>query len=92
MEAVSDQQLCTYARINTLDLMLSPELNEYWHEPSSYFLAPGMPSSFYPCTMKASHSVSTADSPGILPTGNHALGNSCSLHLATWSVKLTSAG
>ncbi|KAK9785180.1 hypothetical protein WJX73_005914 [Symbiochloris irregularis] len=41
VEAISEQQLCTYARINTLDLDLSPEISEYWQEPSSYFLAPG---------------------------------------------------
>ena len=52
MEASSEQQLCTYARINTLDLTLSPEISEYWQEPSSYFLAPGMSRSR---TLHASH-------------------------------------
>ena len=41
VEALDEQQLCTYARINTLDLTLSPELSEYWQDPSSYFLAAG---------------------------------------------------
>ena len=42
MDAMEEQPLCTYARLNTLDLELSPELSEYWQEPSSYFLAAGV--------------------------------------------------
>lgn len=41
LDTSEDQQLCTYARINTLELELSAELSEYWQEPSSYFLASG---------------------------------------------------
>lgn len=49
LDTSEEQQLCTYARINTLELELSAELSEYWQEPSSYFLASGRSDLFSGC-------------------------------------------
>ena len=42
-DATEDHSMRTYARLNTLEVPAPRDFSDFWQEPSSWFLASGMP-------------------------------------------------